>query len=218
MTSTSSVRFYLPPKGSLTPNGVSDPLSYYYRPLVGKLYINRLNLVLNLLEGRRFANALEIGYGSGILMPTLCKVSEQVYGVDLNSDPDRVAEQLNRFNCYPKLSRGRAGKLLFEDETFDLIVAISVLEHIAEIQEFLTEIYRTLKPGGWLLVGMPAVNKTMEYLFQAIGFSGINDHHVTSPEDMVKAAKSLFRLGAVSWMPGFLPSNVYLYKAFRLEK
>ena len=163
-------------------------------------------------------NALEIGYGSGILMPTLCQVSEQVYGVDLNSDPDSVAEQLNRFNCYPKLSRGRAGKLLFEDETFDLIVAISVLEHIAEIQQFLTEIYRTLKPGGWLLVGMPAVNKTMEYLFQAIGFSGINDHHVTSPEDMAKAAKSLFRLGAVSWMPGFLPSSVYLYKAFRLEK
>lgn len=215
---SSDVTFNLPPKGTLSPNGIEDPLKYYYVPLIGKLYVSRINLALGLLENTHFQSTLEIGYGSGILLPTLCEISDIVYGVDIESDPDGVTEQLNVLGYHPKLSHGHPQKLLFDDNSLELVVAISVLEHIKEIHSFLAEIYRVLKPGGFLLVGMPAVNKTMEYLFQAIGFSGIDKHHVTTPEDMLKAAKSMFQLGAVSWMPGFLPSSIYLYKVFRFEK
>jgi SAM-dependent methyltransferase len=213
-----SVDFKLPPKGAFTPNGNDDPLKYYYIPFVGSLYISRVRMALNLLENQRFGNTLEIGYGSGVLMPTLCKISQQVYGVDLTSDPELVSKQLSQFGCAAELSRGECDRLLFGDRTFDLIVAISVLEHIRDIESFLTEIYRVLKPGGVLLVGMPAVNKFMEYLFSAIGFPGIANHHVTSPEEMLVAATPMFTLKANSQMPGFFPSRLYLYKTFRLEK
>jgi SAM-dependent methyltransferase len=214
----SSVGFKLPPKGAFTPNGSDDPLKYYYIPLVGSLYISRVQMALRLLENQHFGNTLEIGYGSGVLIPTLCKISQKVCGVDLTSDPELVSQQLDRFGCQAELSRGVSDRLLFPDQTFDLIVAISVLEHIREITAFLEEIHRILKPGGTLLVGMPAVNKFMGYLFSAIGFPGIGNHHVTSPEDMVIAAAPWFKPKATAWMPGFLPSKLYLYKAFRLEK
>lgn len=215
---TGSVRFKLPPKGSLTPTGSSDPLNYYYLPLVGKLYTSRISMTLRLLGNTHFENTLEIGYGSGVLIPTLCKISQQVYGVDLDSDADLVAHHLSQFGCQVKLSRGVPDKLLFQDNQFDLIVAISVLEHIQEIHKFLTEIHRVLKPGGTLLVGMPAVNKFMGYLFSAIGFSGIDHHHVTTPEEMNASADTLFQLKSCKWMPSFLPSNFYLYKSFCFEK
>jgi hypothetical protein len=79
-----------------------------------------------------------------------------------------------------------------------------------------------LKLGGTLLVGMPAVNKTMEYLFQAIGFAGIEAHHVTSPEEMHGAAAGLFKLKSTDRLPNFLLPHLllqlYLYKSFRFEK
>lgn len=215
----SALKFRLPPKGAFTPNGNDDPLKYYYVPIVGRLYTARVTMALNLLgQGRYFDQTLEIGYGSGVLIPTLCKISNQVYGVDLESNPDLVSKHLSQFGCQAQLSRGVPDRLLFDDQTFDLVVAISVLEHIKSIEAFLTEIHRVLKPGGTLLVGMPAVNKFMSYLFEMIGFSGIEQHHVTSPEEMLRAAEPLFKLGATAHMPGFFPSNIYLYKTFQFEK
>lgn len=213
-----AIKLRLPPKGTLVTSGDSDPLDFYYLPLVGKLYVSRINITLGLLDRDEFSSVLEIGYGSGILLPTLNRLSSEVYGVDLDSDPEIISKRLANLGCYPNLSRGVPDRLLFEDNSLDLVVAVSVLEHIKPIQPFLAEIHRVLKPGGYLLVGMPAVNKTMQYLFSAIGFSGIEHHHVTSPEDMQQAAVSLFRQKSVAWMPGFLPANIYLYKSFCFEK
>lgn len=215
----STLSFRLPPKGAFTPNGEDDPLKYYYVPVVGRLYTSRVSMALQLLDQRHFDQTLEIGYGSGVLIPTLCKISNQVYGVDLESDPALVLNQLANFGCQAELSRGVPDRLLFPDESFDLIVAISVLEHIKAIDSFLAEVYRVLRPGGTLLVGMPAVNKFMSYLFQAIGFSGIEQHHVTTPEEMERAARRLqLAPKASARMPDFLPSSIYLYKTFRFEK
>lgn len=213
-----SAKFKLPPKGMLSPNGSDDPLKYYYVPFVSRLFISRINITLRLLKDSSFNKSLEIGYGSGVLLPTLSKLSNQVYGVDIGSDPEFVVEQLKALGCNPMLSKGVSDKLLFEDDYFDLVVAVSVLEHIKDIDPFLTEIHRVIRPGGFLLVGMPAVNSFMEQLFAAIGFSGIRNHHVTSPETMHEAASSLFTLKDVDWMPGFLPSNFYLYKSFLFQK
>ncbi|WP_458647980.1 class I SAM-dependent methyltransferase [Sivoneniella epilithica] len=202
----------------LSPNGADDPLKYYYVPLVSRLFISRIHITLRLLNDLSFDKSLEIGYGSGVLLPTLSKVSNQVYGVDIGSDPEFVARQLKALGCKPTLSTGVADQLLFEDNYFDLVVAVSVLEHIKDIEPFLTEIHRVIKPGGFLLVGMPAVNSFMEKLFAAIGFSGISNHHVTSPETMHQAANKLFMLKNMAWMPGFLPLNFYLYKSFLFQK
>ena len=45
--------------------------------------------------------------------------------------------------------------LPFEDETFDMIVAMSVLEHIDEDQLVANELTRVLRPGGWICAFTP---------------------------------------------------------------
>ncbi|MEA5470679.1 class I SAM-dependent methyltransferase [Spirulina sp. 06S082] len=212
------IQFKLPPRGVFQKMGESDPLDYYYKPLIGKLYVERINGALSLLENRQYHKILEIGYGSGILMPTLCRIGQEVYGVDLDSDPRIVTEKLKPLNCHPILSKGITDCLVFDKSSFDLVVAISVLEHIKEIEDFMQEISRIIQPGGFLLVGMPRVDKAMNYLFKAIGFSVIEDHHVTTPEDMLIASSSCFEQIAQSQLPNFLPSSIYLYKSFLLRK
>jgi predicted TPR repeat methyltransferase len=86
-------RLILPPEGTFTPNGDADPL-FYYRPLVGRIYIARLNTALSLGEGR-FRRLLEIGYGSG-LMPTLATISDELCGADLEPEPAALRPALAR--------------------------------------------------------------------------------------------------------------------------
>jgi hypothetical protein len=81
-----SVRLALPPRGVLKPNDADDPLPYYYHPLVGWLYRHRLQMGLDFLPpgGKR---VLEIGVGSGVLVPTLTKHYAAYTGTDLTLAP-----------------------------------------------------------------------------------------------------------------------------------
>src|SRR6267378_1275948 len=52
----------------LVPNGPTDPIAYYKRPLIGRFYRERINLGLRMIAGRRYAKALEVGYGAGAVL------------------------------------------------------------------------------------------------------------------------------------------------------
>lgn len=45
--------------------------------------------------------------------------------------------------------------LPFEDRSFDGVVCVHVLEHVEEDGRALSNLYRVLRPGGWLLVNVP---------------------------------------------------------------
>ena len=78
------MRLALPPQGALVPNDEHDPLPYYYRPLTGWLYRKRLTMALSLLPaGTSKQHVLEVGVGSGILIPTLSAAFDSYTGTDL---------------------------------------------------------------------------------------------------------------------------------------
>lgn len=47
----------------------------------------------------------------------------------------------------------------FEDETFDLVITLEVFEHVMHPLKAISEIARTLKPGGATLMSVPVVRK-----------------------------------------------------------
>lgn len=210
-------RFVLPPRGALSPNNAVDPHRYYYVPLLGRLFTGRIDLGLRLLTGLpRPRRVLELGYGSGLLMPTLCTTGAEVSGVDLHSDPAQVRAQLARLGVHPaELVRGPAQALPFPDGRFDLVVAFSLLEHIPEeeLRQVLSETARVLAPEGRLLVGCPAVHRGMSLLFSAIGFRGIDEHHVSDIFAVQRAAAPHFAIERTATLPAPLPVGRGLYSA-----
>jgi predicted SAM-dependent methyltransferase len=51
----------------------------------------------------------------------------------------------------------------FLDDRFDVVIAIHVLEHIANDIKAIKELYRIIKPGGWALIAIPTYGeKTYE--------------------------------------------------------
>lgn len=209
--------FQLPEKGTLDPNGPGDPLEYYYRPLVGRLYRDRIEQSLSLLTPP-YESILEIGYGSGILLPTLCSMGSNVYGVDTDSEPLRVLKSLRKVGCTAELVRGDIQQADFPEEHFDLIVSISVFEHIRDLSPVVSKIFRLLRPGGELLVGMPRVDTAMSAAFRMIGFDRIEEHHVTAYSNFLKIASEHFVLNKFRKIPSFTPRTLALYYIMLLRK
>jgi len=209
MNATFPIRLALPPRGVLTPNNADDPLPYYYDPRVGWLYRHRLQMGLDLLPpgGKRI---LEIGVGSGVLVPTLTAHYPSYVGTDLE-----LASGLPALVRPPCEAQFRTADLLADDlpaASFDAIVCFSVLEHIADVDGAARGLARLLAPGGTLVTGYPMVNPAMSRAFALIGFSGIDNHHVSPPSRIHAALARHLRPRGRSAFPPFAPVPLALYQ------
>jgi SAM-dependent methyltransferase len=218
-----ALRLSLPPAGALVPNNESDPLPFYYKPLVGRLFAARLNIGLALLDGR-FRRVLEIGYGSGLLMPTLASIADELWGLDREREPAGLRARLAQLGVAPRaLVQADVQALPFADGFFDGVVAFSIFEHLRahQLVPALAEVARALEPGGRLLIGCPAVHKVMNAAFSAIGFADIEQHHFSNIADVLEAARPHFTLLRHDALPGLLralPLGWAPYTAVLLQK
>ena len=92
---------------------------------------------------------LDYGCGDGSFMHRCLKVKQLDFtGVDANQT--LVAE-----NKYGLDLRPAGRPLPFKDAAFDCITMLDVLEHVADQEGILAELYRVLKPGGRFIVTVP---------------------------------------------------------------
>ena len=202
-------------------NGPTDPIEYYRRPLVGRLFRERINRGLRLLPERRFARALEVGYAAGAVQLALSQAVDELHGIDLDADAEPVAGLLAGRNRVAHLQKGSVYELPYADGFFDLCVCFSVFEHLHEYSRALAEVHRVLRPGGLFLLGMPAVNRMMSAGFRAIGFRGIDEHHVTTPAQVLAQLPATgFRVARQSYLdvPMRRPLGARFYYDWLLEK
>jgi SAM-dependent methyltransferase len=205
-----SLPLELPPAGVLEPNDEHDPLPYYYHPWVGWLYRHRLQLGLDLLPagGRR---VLEIGVGSGVLVPTLTGRYPEYTGTDLT-----LAARLDALVAPGCQATFRAADLLRDGDLpaahFDAIVCFSVLEHIADSDGAARSLRRALAPGGTLVTGYPMVSPLMTRAFGLIGYQGIDDHHVSPPPKIAAALRRVLTPVARAAFPPAAPVRAALYQ------
>jgi len=115
---------------------------------------SRLEMCLLRRHGGRLAGkrALEIGCASGTLLALLAAEGCRVAGVELNPAMARRAQE--RLNA-PVYERPVETGLPVEEESIDLLLACSVLEHSADPRRFLDELERTAAPGALLLLVTP---------------------------------------------------------------
>jgi SAM-dependent methyltransferase len=97
------------------------------------------------------ARVLDAGCGSGRTLEELRPFGE-VFGIELNSEAAEIARERGGFD----VRIGRLEELPWEPATFDLITCLDVIEHTPDDRVTLTELRRVCKPGGWLLVTVPA--------------------------------------------------------------
>ena len=123
---------------------------------------------LNLARIQTFSNminsvgkgliVLDVGCGDGVLSEPVSKLGNYVTSVDLPT----ITPLAHKRHVSSVLS-GDAEKLAFASNSFDLVLASEVVEHLWNPQSFLDEAYRVLKPKGYLIVETPEGIEGLRY-------------------------------------------------------
>ncbi|CAG8439365.1 9725_t:CDS:2 [Scutellospora calospora] len=102
---------------------------------------------------------LDIGCGGGVLSEPLVRLGASVVGADASPENIQIAKLHARKD--PRLYSGpgnleyksiTAEKLLEKGESFDIVCAMEIIEHVNHPAEFLKACTELVKPGGYLFL------------------------------------------------------------------
>lgn len=132
-------------------------------------HLARYAFARRLAKGRR---VLDAGSGTGYGAAEMALEAADVTGIDIA--PDAVAYAKKHFPLANlRFVAGSCLALPFAGESFGLIAAFEVIEHLAEYRTFLAECARTLRRDGLFVVSTP--NKT--YYSETRAEAGANVYH-----------------------------------------
>ena len=116
---------------------------------------------------RKKSKILDLGAGHGAYTKVLFDMGFDVFTCDLFPEhfhfKNVKCEPVNVSEPFP-----------YQDNTFDIVVAIEITEHISDHRNFFTEINRILKPGGQLMVSTPnilSLKSRIRFLLQGFPYS-----------------------------------------------
>jgi len=116
-------------------------------------YLLRRAAVLALLRSATPGRVLEIGCGAGSLLADLRALSHDCTAVETSEEARRLAARM--LADAPAIEVHDAVRSEWNSR-FDLLLAFEVLEHIEDDTAALREWLTYLKPGGRLMISMPA--------------------------------------------------------------
>ncbi|MEI6428384.1 MAG: class I SAM-dependent methyltransferase [Pseudanabaena sp. ELA607] len=128
--------------------------SFYIAKTVAKLMDQIQGLQVDYRHDQS-AKILDLGCGTGALTLQLLNYfpTAQIFGIDLSSAMLDVAlQKLITHQQRLNLSLKDATDLDFSTASFDLVVSSSVFHYFTEPNRTLSNIYRILKPGGYLII------------------------------------------------------------------
>lgn len=102
------------------------------------------------LSGLDQKNVLDVGCGRGLSMEYFRTRGARTTGVDITPDSVRYVNELG-FNAITADAR----KLPYENNSFDIVYSIGVIEHFKETQVALNEQARVCKSGGTVIAVVP---------------------------------------------------------------
>lgn len=143
------------PRDALLKTGAVDQAHWNFRPLLGPVSRLRYSLLSRLLASTKVPRLLEVGYGSGVLLPELADRCEELHGIDIHPHSTEVQTRLAAFGVAAHLAEGSAECLPYPPRSFDVVVAVSSLEFVLDQEAASTEIHRVLIRGGRLIVVTP---------------------------------------------------------------
>ena len=129
----------------------------------------RINYIKNIINSSfnksyKFLNVLDFGCGGGILCEPLSRLGFNVSGIDSNDKAIDVAiTHAKKKNLKINYIKSSFGKQKFKKK-FDVITCMEVIEHEENLENFIFNLKKNLKPGG-VLIGS-TINKSLSsYMF-----------------------------------------------------
>jgi 2-polyprenyl-6-hydroxyphenyl methylase/3-demethylubiquinone-9 3-methyltransferase len=105
-------------------------------------------------------DVLDLGCAGGFMAEALARRGAHVTGIDPAADAiDAARAHARESGLRIGYDVGVGEALPYESASFDAVVCVDVLEHVADLNKVLSEVARTLRPGGLFL--FDTINRTL---------------------------------------------------------
>ncbi len=158
---------------------IGFPAYSHANPLISWLFWKRLHTVMNYIEGGApYRHALDFGCGSGVMLPFLAGASREVVAADIDLVPlENVKRHIPLAPNVKVLDASANALANLPAASFDLIIALDVLEHVPDLAGSLAMLLRLLERGGQLVVSGPTENMLYRFGRKLAGPEYSGDYH-----------------------------------------
>lgn len=132
---------------------------------VRNLLDEREKFLANVMDELDFINSLppskiiDIGCGPGFMLSGI-EDKHQKFGLEISKYAAQHAKK------YATIYEKPIEELNLDENSFDVVISHHVIEHVDSPESFLTQIKKTLKPGGILILSTPDFNCVCAKLFK----------------------------------------------------
>jgi 2-polyprenyl-6-hydroxyphenyl methylase / 3-demethylubiquinone-9 3-methyltransferase len=152
------------PRGKMAPLHKFNPVRLAYIRDQVTSHFGRDRKRLDSLKGLRI---LDIGCGGGVLSEPLARLGASVVGADpAMANVEAARRHAAQSNLIIDYRCTTAEALADAGERFDIVLAMEVVEHVADVSLFLRRCAEMVKPGGLMIVA--TLNRTLKSFALAI--------------------------------------------------
>jgi len=185
------IKIVLPPKEKIikTSEDDSGPERYYAANFfIRKVYLDRLQIALDLVGNNKYEELLEVGYGNGMLFPTFKKFSKNNYGIDIHGREKEIS------SLFPgNFINGSVYDIPFNDNFFNCVFCLSVIEHLDNLDKVFFEINRVAKKDADIIFGIPSDNIFMKTFFYLKKSPALKSH-INSKKKLINLISQEFKI------------------------
>lgn len=131
-------------------------------------------ILKSLVTSAKKAKILDLGCGTGELI--IERVSAinypEIYAVEIDETHFRQIKKLGIKVKKTDIEKG----LPYKDNYFDIISANQIIEHLVNVDYFMEEIYRVLKPGGYVILSTENLSSWHNLFALLLGWQAFSQH------------------------------------------
>lgn len=208
----------LPEKHLLNRTGEVDYFYWNYKFPIGLIQRYRFKKIVKLLGRQIYPKLLEIGTGSGIFLPELSKHCKTLYASDIHDEFDQIHELCKHYEIKDyNLSTQSIEKTNYNKNSFDVIIAVSVLEFVKDLPSAIEEIKRILKSDGIFITICPMESGILDFLLSFYSKKKPEDEFGESRKVVTKSLEENFKVLKKGYMVPLLGKLFPVYTHYKLQ-
>ena len=170
---------------------IGFPAYSHTNPLIKWLFWRRLHIVMDHVERRApYPRALDFGCGSGVMLPFLSGVCTDVVAADVDLLPlERMKRHIPLASNVTEWDSSGTTMTQLGAASFDLIIALDVLEHVKDLPWTLAQLLRVLKHGGQFIISGPTENALYRFGRKLAGPQYSGEYHERGVAEIRRALK-----------------------------
>jgi len=209
----------LPDQGLLSKTGEVDYFDWNYKFPIKYIQKYRFRKIIKMIGKNRYHRLLEAGTGSGIFIPELAKHCDEIYACDIHGNFGHIYQLCQQYGISNyEVSTQSIEHTNYEDQSFDAVVAVSVLEFVPDLQQALDEIKRIMADDGVFMTICPMESRLLDFFLSLYTRKKPEEEFGNARKKVTKVLEENFTIVKRGYMIPLVGRLFPVYTHYKLKK